>query len=122
MGALLILDPGLARFWQHDGDPRSPRPIDPEAFDLHIVGPDAITVGRAYDRQFDPQYLFDVVNVEKKMRFNLPRDKLTYNISLYNMAQALSKEAKRFFNYVLEFPRERVFTLTKFAKEIAHAH
>lgn len=63
-GELLILDPGLARFWQQDGDPRSPKRKDPDEFDLRIVGPDAIAAGRAYDRQFDPRYLFDVENVE----------------------------------------------------------
>ncbi len=63
-GELLILDPGLARFWKHDGDPCSPRRTDPEEFDLQIIGPDAIVLGRAYDRQFDPRYLFDVRNVE----------------------------------------------------------
>jgi hypothetical protein len=24
-GILLVLDPGLGRFWRHDGDPHSPR-------------------------------------------------------------------------------------------------
>ena len=59
-GILLVLDPGLGRFWRHNGDPRSPREADPEQFDLAIVGPDAIAAGKAYDRQFDPRYLFDV--------------------------------------------------------------
>ncbi|GIH97637.1 DUF2185 domain-containing protein [Planobispora siamensis] len=59
-GILLILDPGLARFWRHDGDPRSPRPRDGEDVDLAIAGPDAVAAGRAYNRQFDPRYLFDV--------------------------------------------------------------
>lgn len=67
-GELLILDPGLARFWQHDGEPRSPRKTDPEEFDLQITGPDGMEIGRAYDRQFDPRYLFDVRNVEHAQR------------------------------------------------------
>jgi hypothetical protein len=62
-GILLVLDPGLGRFWRHDGDPRSPRKSDPEQFDLAIVGPDAVAAGKAYDRQFDPRYLFDVGDV-----------------------------------------------------------
>lgn len=62
-GILLLLDPGLGRFWRHDGDPCSPRNSDPQEFDLAIRGPDAITAGKAYDRQFDPRYLFDVKDV-----------------------------------------------------------
>jgi hypothetical protein len=62
-GLLLILDPGLGRFWRHDGDPGSPRKADPKHCDLAIVGPDAVAAGRAYDRQFDPRYLFDVADV-----------------------------------------------------------
>ena len=62
-GILLVLDPGLGRFWRHDGEPRSPRIADPKEHDLAIVGPDAIAAGRAYDRQFDPRYLFDVADV-----------------------------------------------------------
>src|SRR5262245_17299000 len=62
-GILLVLDPGLGRFWRHDGDPRSPRKADPKHYDLAIVGPDAVAAGKAYDRQFDPRYLFDVGDV-----------------------------------------------------------
>jgi hypothetical protein len=62
-GILLVLDPGLGRFWRHDGEPRSPRKADPEQHDLAIVGPDAVAASKAYDRQFDPRYLFDVVDV-----------------------------------------------------------
>lgn len=62
-GILLILDPGLARFWRHDQDPRSPRRTDPENHDLAIVGRDAVAAGKAYDRQFDPRFLFDVENI-----------------------------------------------------------
>jgi hypothetical protein len=62
-GILLVLDPGLGRFWRHDGDPSSPRKADPRHDDLAIVGPDAVAAGKAYDRQFDPRYLFDVGDV-----------------------------------------------------------
>ncbi len=58
-GILVILDPGLGRFWRHDGDPRSPRRSDPDEHDLAIVGDDAEAAGRAYDREFDPRFLFD---------------------------------------------------------------
>jgi hypothetical protein len=67
---LLVLDPGLGRFWRHDGDPSSPRKADPKHCDLAIVGPDAVAAGKAYDRQFDPRYLFDVVDVaQTRKRF-----------------------------------------------------
>jgi hypothetical protein len=59
-GILVVLDPGLGRFWRHDGEPSSPRGADGEAADLAVVGPDAEAAGRAYDRQYDPRYLFDV--------------------------------------------------------------
>src|SRR5262245_23799538 len=62
-GILLVLDPGLGRFWRHDGEPRSPRAADPTYEDLAIVGPDAVAAGKAYDRQFDPRYLYDVGDV-----------------------------------------------------------
>lgn len=62
-GILLVLDPGLGRFWRHEGDPRSPRQADPMQEDLAIVGPDAVAAGKAYNRQFDPRYLFDRGNV-----------------------------------------------------------
>jgi hypothetical protein len=58
-GTLVVLDPGLARFWRHDAEPTSPGKRDPETFDLEIVGPDAQAAGRAYDREFDPRFLFD---------------------------------------------------------------
>ncbi|MFC0529888.1 hypothetical protein [Phytohabitans kaempferiae] len=59
-GVLVVLDPGLGRFWRHTRDPRSPRPNDGEEIDLAITGPDAVAAGRAYDRQFDPRYLYDI--------------------------------------------------------------
>ncbi|MCE9672090.1 DUF2185 domain-containing protein [Myxococcus stipitatus] len=59
-GVLVILDPGMARFWRHDGAPASPRKKDPAQWDLRLVGRDALEAGRAYDREFDPRFLFDV--------------------------------------------------------------
>lgn len=67
-GTLLIVDPGLGRFWQHDAEPRSPRRSDPPLYDLEIIGPDALAAGRAYDRQFDPRYLFDITNPQASQR------------------------------------------------------
>ena len=58
-GVLLILDPGLGRFWRHDAEPASPRKSAPAEQDLRITGPDADQAGRAYDREFDPRFLFD---------------------------------------------------------------
>lgn len=58
-GTMLVLDPGLARFWRHDGDPKSPRKSDTAEYDLQITGPDALECGKLYDRQFDPRYIFD---------------------------------------------------------------
>lgn len=57
-GELLILDPGLGRFWRHDGDPRSPRRSDPEDVDLAIEGRDAAAA--APPIVFDPRFVFDV--------------------------------------------------------------
>jgi hypothetical protein len=59
-GLLVVLDPGLGRFWRHSEEPRSPRRADGDEIDLRIVGPDAEAAGRAYNRQFDPRYLFDI--------------------------------------------------------------
>src|SRR5262245_53474048 len=59
-GVLVLLDPGLGRFWRHDGDPKSPRKTDAPEVDLEITGPDAEAAGRAYNRQFDPMFLFDI--------------------------------------------------------------
>jgi hypothetical protein len=59
-GILLVLDPGLGRFWRHDGDPRSPNLADAECVDLGIMGPDAESAERAYYREFLPGSLFDV--------------------------------------------------------------
>jgi hypothetical protein len=66
-GILLVLDPGLGRFWRHDADPRSPRGNDPERVDLEIVGRDADAAAGAFVERYDlvasmthPRYLLDV--------------------------------------------------------------
>src|SRR4029450_8530966 len=46
-----------------DADPPSPRKAPPKPSDLAIVEPAAVAAGKAYDRQFDPRYLFDVGDV-----------------------------------------------------------
>jgi hypothetical protein len=58
-GVLLLLDPGLGRFWRHDREPASPRKKDPPSYDLKLTGPEAEAAGRAYDREFDPSHLYD---------------------------------------------------------------
>ncbi|MEZ4324195.1 MAG: DUF2185 domain-containing protein [Polyangiales bacterium] len=58
-GVLMLLDPGLGRYWRHDLEPVSPRRDETPEYDLRIVGPDAERAGRAYDREFNPLYLFD---------------------------------------------------------------
>ncbi|MCP3100265.1 DUF2185 domain-containing protein [Myxococcus sp. K15C18031901] len=58
-GILVILDPGLGRFWRHDAAPASPRKKDSEQWDLRLVGRDAVAAGKAYDREFDARFLFD---------------------------------------------------------------
>lgn len=68
-GKLLLIDPGYLRLWCHDRPP-----VLPDGFlsgaeatarantsvDLRIVGRDAEAVGRAFDRQWHPLFLFDV--------------------------------------------------------------
>lgn len=63
-GVLVILDPGLARFWRHDAEPVSPRKSDARSFDLVIQGDDATAAGRAYDREFEPLHLYDRTDPE----------------------------------------------------------
>jgi hypothetical protein len=62
-GIVLFIDPGLGRFWQHDEDPHLQDSADSERFDLAIVGPDSIAAGKAFDRQFDPRFLFDIGDI-----------------------------------------------------------
>jgi len=64
-GELMILDPGLGRFWRHDGEPRSPRAADPATVDVRFVGRDAVQAGRTFDRSFHPEFYYDVASVEK---------------------------------------------------------
>ncbi|WAM25302.1 DUF2185 domain-containing protein [Myxococcus sp. NMCA1] len=66
-GVLVILDPGLARFWRHDAEPASPRKKDPAQYDLRLTGADAAAAGRAYDREFDARFLFDRTDPEDAM-------------------------------------------------------
>src|SRR6478672_11427758 len=64
-GELMILDPGLGRFWRHDGEPGSPRAADPATVDVRFVGRDAVQAGRTFDRSFHPEFYYDVAAVEK---------------------------------------------------------
>jgi hypothetical protein len=64
-GVMLVLDPGLGRFWRHDGEPRSPRASDPATVDLAVLGPDAEAAGSGFDHSFVPQRIYDVGNVDK---------------------------------------------------------
>ncbi|WP_255203270.1 hypothetical protein [Myxococcus sp. AM011] len=66
-GILVILDPGLGRYWRHDEAPTSPRKKDPEQWDLRLVGRDAEAAGKAYDREFDSRFLFDRTDPQDAM-------------------------------------------------------
>lgn len=67
-GIVLILDTGLLHFWSHDREPVMPEwASDPEIVaaangqvDFRIEGADAEKAGRAFDRQWNPFYLFDI--------------------------------------------------------------
>lgn len=63
-GILLIIDPGMSRYWQHDANPDDTKSTNIEMLDLRIEGPDALKAGKEFDRQFDPRYIFDVVKSE----------------------------------------------------------
>src|SRR5437588_6785430 len=63
-GIMVVLDPGLSRFWCHDASPDSPLANAPPMHDLEIVGPDAAAAAQKYDRQFDPRYLLDIPDVD----------------------------------------------------------
>jgi hypothetical protein len=62
-GILLLLDPGYLDLWSHDRPVPPPPPeagdVGPVA-DLALEGPDAEAAGRAFNRQPDPRYLFDI--------------------------------------------------------------
>jgi hypothetical protein len=57
-GVLLVLDPGMGRYWKHDEVP--PAWKGGVEVDFAITGRDAIAAGRAFDRQFDPEFVFDI--------------------------------------------------------------
>ena len=67
-GALVILDGGLMHLWHHDRDPIvPPGTVDEELrakmnaeVDLAIEGPEAVVAGKNFDRQWNPNYLFDI--------------------------------------------------------------
>jgi hypothetical protein len=68
-GTLLIVDAGYLGLWCHDRPPLIPEGAlgDPEleakangSVDLRIEGPDAIAAGRAFHRQWNPGWLFDI--------------------------------------------------------------
>jgi hypothetical protein len=80
-GKLLIVEPGYLDHWCHDRSPRHPmRGIvtaqqyarEDDAVDLEIVGRDAEAVGRAYDRQWHPRFLFDT----RRERIELEREQI----------------------------------------------
>jgi hypothetical protein len=62
-GCLLLLDLGLARRWRHDAAAFDAHPG--KHHDLQIVGADAEAAGRAFDLDWDPTRLHDVVDVER---------------------------------------------------------
>ncbi len=67
-GAILIMDAGLLGLWSHDRVPVVPASEVPSedlerlnsAVDGAIVGSDAVEVGRALDRQWDPRFVYDI--------------------------------------------------------------
>jgi hypothetical protein len=68
-GKLFIVDPSYLSFWCDDRPPTMPAGVlsSPEAtalandsVDLEITGRDAIAVGKAFDRQWNPRFLFDI--------------------------------------------------------------
>jgi hypothetical protein len=56
-GVLLALDPGLGKYWSHD---QAPAPDEWVQTDFAITGNDAVAAGEAFDRQFDPEFIFDI--------------------------------------------------------------
>ena len=67
-GVVLVIDTGLLPFWSHDRRPLLPEWAAEEEtlaaangqVDFRIEGPDAEKAGRAFDRQANPFYLFDI--------------------------------------------------------------
>jgi hypothetical protein len=67
-GIVVLVDMGLLGMWCHGTPPRLPEwEADPQTVaaanggaDFRIVGADAAAAGRAFDRQLNPRYLFDI--------------------------------------------------------------
>lgn len=67
-GLLLVVDTGLLKFWRHDGPPVMLEGQLPDdvvaaanaAVDFRIVGPDAERAGKAFGRQWNPRFVFDI--------------------------------------------------------------
>jgi hypothetical protein len=67
-GILLVVDTGQLHFWSHDHVPIMPEwAADEETVtsansqvDFRIEGPDAAAAGKAFDRQANPYFLFDI--------------------------------------------------------------
>jgi hypothetical protein len=57
-GVLMVLDPGMGRYWKHDEVP--PNWKSGVEVDFAITGRDAEAAGRAFERQFDPGFVFDI--------------------------------------------------------------
>src|SRR5260370_38430555 len=70
-GVVLVIDTGLLHFWSHDRKPvmaegdESPEVVASANWaagqvDFRIDGPDAEKAGRAFNRQWNPFFLFDI--------------------------------------------------------------
>jgi hypothetical protein len=68
-GTLLVIDTGALNLWSHDRQPfieagtlSNPRveELANSSIDLVIEGPDAVTAGRSFNRQWDPRFLYDI--------------------------------------------------------------
>jgi len=54
-GELVLMDGGYLGLWSGHRPPEDVRPDDtPPAFDFEVVGPDAQTAARSFDRQLRP--------------------------------------------------------------------
>jgi hypothetical protein len=68
-GTLLVMDTGTLNLWSHDRVPlieegtlssRRAEELANSASDLEIEGPDAVTAGKSFNRQWDPRFLYDI--------------------------------------------------------------
>lgn len=68
-GTLMLVDFGSLDMWCHDEQPALPEWMapDPEtleranqAVDMKITGPDAIQAGKSFDRNWHPEYIYDI--------------------------------------------------------------